>query len=113
VHSELKILAVKFCIFEKKQIAMTIQELETILRVENIFDEFGLNRLGVFGSFARGEKYNDIDILIEQNLNYKIRENLKEKLQSILNVKVDLIPEKFANPIILYRAQKELKYVTK
>lgn len=103
----------KFCIFEKKQIATTIQELETILRVENIFDEFGLNRLGVFGSFARGEKYNDIDILIEQNLNYKIRENLKEKLQTILNVKVDLIPEKFADPIILYRAHKELQYVTR
>jgi predicted nucleotidyltransferase len=92
---------------------MTVQELETILRVENIFDEFGLKRLGIFGSFARGEKYNDIDILVEQNLNYKTREVLKEKLQELLKIKVDLVPEKFADPIILYRAQKELKYVTR
>jgi predicted nucleotidyltransferase len=92
---------------------MDIQELEDILRNENVFDQFGLNRIGVFGSFARGEKYHDIDFLIEQNLNYKTRESLREKLQEILEIKVDLVPEKFADPIILYRAQKELKYVTK
>ena len=92
---------------------MTIQELEAILRAENVFDEFGLSRLGVFGSFVRGEKYNDIDILIEPDLHYKMREDLKERLQTILNVKVDLVPEKFADPIIVYRAHKELRYVTK
>jgi predicted nucleotidyltransferase len=92
---------------------MNIQELEHILRNENVFDQFGLNRIGVFGSFARGEQYHDIDFLIEQNLNYKTRESLREKLQEILEIKVDLVPEKFAEPIILYRAQKELKYVTK
>lgn len=92
---------------------MTIQELETVLRVENIFEEFGLNRLGIFGSFARGEKYNDIDMLVEQNLDYKTREALQLKLQNLFKIKVDLVPEKFADPIILYRARKEIKYVTK
>ncbi|TKT93659.1 nucleotidyltransferase family protein [Dyadobacter frigoris] len=92
---------------------MTIQDLETILRREKIFDEFGLNRLAVFGSFARGEAYQDIDILLEQNMNYKIREQLKIKLQEILHTKVDLVPEKFADPIIVFRARKDLKYVTK
>ena len=92
---------------------MTIQELESKLRDEKIFEEFQLNKLGIFGSFARGEVYRDIDILLEQPLHYKIREQLKNKLQNILNVKVDLVPEKFADPIILYRARKDLKYVTK
>jgi predicted nucleotidyltransferase len=87
---------------------MTIQELEAILRREKIFEEFGLSRLAVFGSFARGEAYRDIDILIEQNMDYKVREQLKAKLQTLLNIKVDLVPEKFADPIIVYQAHKEL-----
>lgn len=92
---------------------MTIQELEITLRKEKIFEEFGLTRLGLFGSFAGGEKYQDIDILLEQNMDYKLREKLKHKLQIILKTKIDLVPQKFADPIIVYRAQKDLKYVTK
>lgn len=92
---------------------MTIQELETTLRKEKIFEEFGLTRLGLFGSLARGEKYQDIDILLEQNMDYKLRDKLKDKLQIILKTKIDLVPQKFADPIIVYRAQKDLKYVTK
>lgn len=91
---------------------MTIHELESILRKERIFEEFGISRLGLFGSFARGEKYRDIDILLEQHLDYTMREKLKEKLQALLNIKIDLVPEKFADPIILYRARQDLKYVT-
>ncbi len=91
---------------------MDIKQLEAILRKENIFEEFGLNRLAVFGSFARGEVYHDIDILLEQDMNYKVREQLQTKLQTLLNTKVDLVPEKFADPIIVHRARKDLKYVT-
>lgn len=90
---------------------MTIQELEAILQRENIFQEFGIERLGLFGSFARGEHYHDIDILLEQDMHYKLREQLQARLQTILQTKVDLVPKKFADPIILYRAQKDLKYV--
>lgn len=92
---------------------MTIRELELLLREERIFEEFGISRLGLFGSFARGEKYHDIDILLEQNMEYQLREKLKEKLQALLHIKIDLVPEKFADPIILYRARKDLKYVTR
>ena len=102
----------QFVIFEKTG-AMTIQELESILREERIFEEFGISKLGLFGSFARGEKYHDIDILLEQNMEYRLREKLKEKLQLLLNIKVDLVPEKFADPIIVYRARQDLKYVTR
>ena len=91
---------------------MTIQELETLLRQENIFEEFGIDRLGLFGSFARGEPYRDIDILLERKMDYKRRDLLKAKLQTLLGIKVDLVPENFADPIILYRARKDLKYVT-
>jgi predicted nucleotidyltransferase len=92
---------------------MTLTELETLLRQKKVFDRFGLSQLGVFGSFARNEPYNDIDFLLEQDqdLNYTTRQRLKRSLQSILKIKIDLVPEKFADPIILYRARKDLKYV--
>lgn len=91
---------------------MTVQELESLLRKENIFEDFGIRQLGVFGSFARGEQYRDIDILLEQRMHYKLRDQLKARLQTLLGVKVDVVPEQFADPIILYRARKDLRYVT-
>ncbi|WP_373511176.1 nucleotidyltransferase family protein [Persicitalea sp.] len=91
---------------------MDINHLETLLRQEKVFEEFGIQRLGLFGSFARGENYRDIDILLEQHMDYRLRDRLKAKLQDLLNAKVDLVAEKFADPIILYRARQDLKYVT-
>ena len=92
---------------------MTLQELEDILRQKQVFEVFGLTQLGVFGSFARGEDYHDIDFLLEQDLDFATRQKLKRKLTKILGLKIDLVPSKYADPIILYRAQKDVKYVRK
>ena len=92
---------------------MTLQELEDKLREKDIFETFGLSQLGIFGSFARGEDYHDIDILLEQDLDYDTRLRLKRRLSRLLGTKIDIVPVKFADPIILYRAQKDLKYVRK
>lgn len=90
-----------------------ISDMEDILRREGVFDAFKITQLGVFGSFARGEAYRDIDFLLEQDLDYETRQQLKNRLSKVLNVKIDLVPAKFADPIILYRARKDLKYVNK
>ncbi|WP_262512013.1 hypothetical protein [Spirosoma pollinicola] len=37
------------------------QSLQSYLRESQVFDRFGLTRIGVFGSFVRGESYRDID----------------------------------------------------
>ena len=92
---------------------MTILELEDILRRHGVFDAFGITQLGVFGSFARGEAYRDIDFLLEEELDYDTRKRLKTRLSRVLKTKIDIVPSKYADPIILYRAQKELKYVRK
>ncbi len=92
---------------------MTLPELEIVLREKKIFERFGLSHLGVFGSFARNEPYNDIDFLLEQDLDFTTRQKLKQLLKSILKVSIDIVPEKFADPIVLYRAKKDLKYVRK
>ena len=92
---------------------MTVQELELILQKKQIFEQFGIDKLGIFGSFARGEAYKDIDFLLEDDLDYATRQRLKRKLVFILKTKIDIVPQKFADPIILYRAKKDLKYVRK
>ena len=45
-----------------------IYELENYFRKANLFSLLGVSRIGVFGSFARKEKFKDIDLLIEDNV---------------------------------------------
>lgn len=90
---------------------LIFNDLEQKLRKNKVFETFGLHQLGVFGSFARGESYHDIDFLLEEDMNFVNRALLKKKLTSILKTKVDIVPSKFADPIILNRAKKDLRYV--
>ena len=88
-----------------------IAELEDTMVRNNLFEKYNLSRLGVFGSTARGEKSNDIDILIEDNLDYRNLASFRDELQSLLHKRVDIVMGKYANPIVLYRALKEIVYV--
>lgn len=72
-----------------------------------------MSRLGVFGSAARGEPSNDIDILIEEDIDYRLLSALRDELQMLLNKRIDIVIARFANPIVLHRAKKEIVYVTK
>ncbi|MCG3166170.1 MAG: hypothetical protein POELPBGB_01946 [Bacteroidia bacterium] len=63
--------------------------------------EFHVSKIGLFGSFARGEQRSDsdIDILIEletdtQNI-YDLKWELREYLQKKLNRNVDVCTEKY------------------
>lgn len=91
----------------------TINELEKAIKDENILNKYELDKIGIFGSFARGEKANDIDFYIDmENYNiYRLLE-LKKELELITEKQVDIMLKKYANPIILYRAKKDMKYVT-
>jgi predicted nucleotidyltransferase len=91
----------------------TINALEKAIKNENILEKYNLEKIGVFGSFARGEKANDIDFYIDlDNYNVKNLINLKKDLEKITEKEVDIMLKKYANPIVLYRAEKDMKYVT-
>jgi len=91
----------------------TINALETAIKNENLLKKYNLEKIGVFGSFARGEKANDIDFYIDlDNYNVKNLIGLKKDLEKITEKEVDIILKKYANPIVLYRAEKDMKYVT-
>jgi len=88
--------------------------LQQYFRNNQIFSKYNLNRIGIFGSFARGEENaNDIDILIEDDIDPDKLIQLKMMLEKSFQKKVDIVLTKFANPIILYRAQKDLHYATR
>jgi predicted nucleotidyltransferase len=91
----------------------TINALEKALKDENLLKKYNLEKIGVFGSFARGEKANDIDFYIDlEEYNVKNLLGLKRELEEITEKDVDIMLKKYANPIILHRAEKDMKYVT-
>ena len=89
-----------------------ISELESIMVQNNLFKKFKLSKLGVFGSMARGEMSNDIDILIEDNVDYRSLSVFRDELKKLTNKHIDIVIERYANPIVLHRARKEIIYVT-
>ncbi len=89
-----------------------IADLEDIMVRNNLFKKFRLNKLAIFGSTARGEASNDIDILIEDNVDYRSLSVFRDELQRLTNKRIDIVIARYANPIVLHRARKEIIYVT-
>lgn len=93
----------------------TLKEIKELFR---LFDEmglyktYGIKRLGVFGSFARGEKFNDIDLFIEEDLVYLQVQDIKQKLETQTGIPFDIMVKKNAEPVILHRALKDMRYAT-
>lgn len=73
---------------------------------------YNIKKIGVFGSFARGEakEGSDIDLLVEfsEPVSLFTFVELKENLENILGCKVDLITEKALKPRIKERILKEV-----
>ncbi len=93
-------------------VVKNISDFQIFLTNSKILSKYNLDRLGVFGSFAREDSnFHDVDILIEKDIDFQSALSLKEELEKSLNLKIDLVLKKYANPIILHRANKELIYV--
>jgi len=89
------------------------QTFQMYLRTNQIFDRFGLDRIGVFGSFARGEAFRDIDLIVDEDISYQQFILFRDTLQRDLKVPVDVMLKRFAEPIILHRAMKDVHYATR
>ena len=96
---------------------MTTQECIQILRQFKVVhaQEYGIERMGVFGSVARGEQteISDVDIFYEGTSHgLKSLVQLPMELEKLLGVSVDVV-RKHANirPRFLQRIEKEIIYV--
>lgn len=76
---------------------------------------YGVKRLGLFGSFVRGQagRRSDIDILVSFRRDIDLFEflDLKDFLQKRLDHKVDLVMESALKPNIGKRIRAEVEYV--
>ncbi len=95
----------------KQQHLNSVEELEALIRESGVLRRFSIRHLGVFGSFARNEPANDIDLLIEDDLSLEDAMCFKEELASMVDNRLDIMLKRFANPIVVYRARKDMHYV--
>lgn len=85
---------------------LTTEELLRFLRENRSFiqKEFNVVKIGVFGSFARGDSRtdSDIDLLVEFADKtpdiFEAKENLREWLKETFDRKIDLAREKYLKP---------------
>lgn len=91
---------------------LDVKTLVELLRNSRLLNKYGIKKISLFGSFIKGKNFNDIDILIEEAQDYDALVEFKQELEILTNKKIDLVLKKFANPIVLYRAQKDMIDVT-
>jgi predicted nucleotidyltransferase len=79
-------------------------------------DQFHITKIGLFGSYARGEQTieSDIDLLVEfedntQNL-YDLKFQLKDFFRDRLGIEIDVCREKYIKPRIKKSILKETIY---
>lgn len=89
----------------------TIQDIQNYFIKNDLFNKYGLTKIGVFGSFARGEKFNDIDLYIEDDIELRKAAELKIMLQNSYNLQIDLVLKSKENKLIMYYAKKDMKYI--
>lgn len=82
---------------------------------EELKERYGVERMALFGSFARGEakEGSDVDIAVSmQNPNLLKQSSMMLELQDSLGVKVDLILLwKYMNKKLLKQIEKDALYV--
>ena len=95
----------------RDQILSFIAQNRNLLR-----DKFHIVRIGLFGSYARGEQKidSDIDLLVEFDENtqdlYELKSQLKDFFKAKFGIDVDICREKYIKPRIKKTILKETVY---
>jgi predicted nucleotidyltransferase len=95
----------------REQILDFIAENKILFR-----EEFHIIRIGIFGSYARGEQNpkSDIDLLVEFEENtqdlYDLKLQIKDFFYNRLGIEVDICREKYIKPRLKKSILKETIY---
>jgi len=94
---------------EKKEIISLLERERNVLR-----EKFKVKKLGVFGSFARGEnqKSSDVDILVEfsEPVGFFLFIDLENYLSGLFGLKVDLVTKNALKPAIKDKIISDVVY---
>lgn len=85
-----------------------IEEFSHMLRENRLLEKYRIEKVSLFGSFARGEDANDIDIFVENVKDYDALIEFRKELEALTKKKIDIMIDEFANPIVLHRARKDM-----
>lgn len=91
--------------------------LDALLQNRPTIQRLGVRRLGLFGSFARGEqrKDSDIDLIVEFEPGKKTFDNfigLSLFLEELLEHRIELVTPESLSPYIGPRILKQVEYVS-
>lgn len=95
----------------------TKQNIITILKEnDNILKNFGIKKVGIFGSFVREEQNDDsdVDLLAEFEKEQKTFDNFMNAaffLEDVLGIPVELVTEESISPYLKPHIMKEVEYV--
>ena len=92
-----------------------LKEIKLVLKKnkEKLQDKYKVNRIGIFGSYIHGnqDESSDIDILVEffEPIGWEFID-LKEFIETILDLKVDLVTPNGLKPVIREKILKDVMY---
>jgi uncharacterized protein len=99
---------------------MKVKDKKDVLKVletnRGVLFGFGVKKVGVFGSFARGEQTekSDIDLLVEfidGKKTYKNYMKVADLTEALLGRDVDIVTLQSLSPYLAPHIQKEVNYV--
>ncbi len=92
--------------------------LDFLTRNKQYFrDQFGIVKIGLFGSYAKDEQTDgsDIDLIVEFANNtpnlFDVKNELKNYINERFNIQVDIVREKYLKPIYRDSILQETIYV--
>lgn len=95
-----------------------VEILEFLTRNKQYFrDQFGIVKIGLFGSYAKDEQTDgsDIDLIVEFAKNtpnlFDVKNELKNYVKEKFNIQVGIAREKYLKPIYRDSILKETIYV--
>jgi predicted nucleotidyltransferase len=95
---------------------MSFEEIrKQILDKRQAIRAFGVNKIGFFGSYVRGDQTpdSDLDLLVyfePDKLNFDSYMDLTFFLEDMLHTKVDVLTPEQISPHIMPYIQKEIRY---
>lgn len=102
----------KFVVVDKSQILQYLSANK-----QNISRKYYLKKLGIFGSYARGEQTqnSDLDLLVEFENNTpdlsEKKELIRKEIQSVFHINVDICREKYIKPVFRQHILSDAIYV--
>ena len=82
----------------------------------SFMQQYGAEKIGIFGSYARNEERadSDLDLMVwfKEQKSLLLMVRMERELSELLGVKIDLLTEKAVSPFLIDRIKQELKVIS-